>query len=327
MLRRIGVPHLKVCLLHYLTGRPVILFDRTAGIGDIICTFPAIIAFRKQHPEALLVYRVRRSFKVLVEMGRVADSIIDDDNSLSKSLIRNYKWILRPRLEDEKPQGRAHTHLVDDFSQTLGVIPASRQPRLYVSAKVSELQNRLVFPLRKDKQLVIGIHVGPSWRVREWTASGWQRLVELLHEQFNCVVLQLGSDEHTAAGTQMAPRIAGSLDWVNKFTLEQTIATLQLLDLFIGIDSGILHAAGAVGTPVVGLFGPINPRLRLPPENPAVAVTSSVPCLGCHHRLPVLHWFDNCPHSIACMRNITPEAVLDSISQLLAVVKQENKAV
>jgi ADP-heptose:LPS heptosyltransferase len=324
MLRRIGVQHLKVCFLHYFTGRPVILFDRTAGIGDIICTFPAIIAFRKQHPEALLVYRVRRSFKVLVEMGQVADSIIEDDNSLAKSLIRNYRWILRPRLEDERPQGREHAHLVDDFCQTLGVTPASRQPRLHVSAKALEVQNHFVVPLRKNQKLLIGIHVGPSWRVREWTASGWERLVKLLHDQFNCVVIQLGSDEHTATGTQMAPRIAGCLDWVNKFTLEETIATVQLLDLFVGIDSGILHAAGAVGTPVVGLFGPINPKLRLPQENPAVAVTSAVSCLGCHHRLPVLHWFDNCPHSIACMRNITPEAVLNSIRQLFAMVKQEN---
>ena len=38
---------------------------------------------------------------------------------------------------------------------------------------------------------------------------------------------------------------------------------LSLCELFVGINSGLLHLAGAVGTPSVGLFGPVDPALRL----------------------------------------------------------------
>ena len=95
---------------------------------------------------------------------------------------------------------------------------------------------------------------------------------------------------------------------------------LSLCDGFVGIDSGLLHMAGAVGTPAVGLFGPVDPALRLPPTTPAVAVTappSEVPCLGCHHRMPRLHWKTGCPHDIACMRQLSPDAVFDTVGTML----------
>lgn len=314
LIHRVGVHAIRK-----LRRRPVILFERHGGIGDVICTFPAVLALRERHPDAVFVYSVWKSFKSIVEMGRVVDQAIEKDWSadMPKVAYQDYDVCYQPWLEDEKPIGREHTHLVDDFAQTLKVTLKSRQPKLYVPAQVSQSVYQKMSLFLKRTRYTIGIQVGPSWHVREWTVKGWTRLVTLLRENFDCTVIQLGSDTHTAKGPVKAPRIPGTEDWVGKLSLEETVAMLEQISLFIGIDSGLLHAAGAVGTPSVGLFGPINPKFRLPPETPSIAITSNVPCLGCHHCLPRLHWQDGCPHNIRCMSELAPDEIFIACRKLL----------
>jgi ADP-heptose:LPS heptosyltransferase len=238
---------------------------------------------------------------------------------MPKVMHEDYDQCYQPQLEDERPQGREHIHLVDDFAQTLQVTPVSRQPKLHVPAALSQSLVKKLAPFSKTAKRVLGIHIGPSWRVREWTVEGWTNLAARLKKSFDCVVIQMGSDMDTAKGFVKTPRIAGTEDWVGKLSLEESVAALEQMDLFIGIDSGLLHAAGAVGTPTIGLFGPINPKLRLPPETPSLAIVSNVPCAGCHHRLPRLHWQDGCPHDIQCMTSLSAEEVFDAGVKLLKV--------
>lgn len=304
-----------------LRRKPVILFERHGGIGDIICTFPAVLALRERHPDAVFVYSVWKSFKSIAEMGRVADQVIERDWSedMPKLAYQDYDICYQPWLEDERPQGRDYVHLVDDFAQTLKVTVASRQPKLHVPEAVSRSLREKIAPFRKRTKYLLGIHVGPTWTVREWPVEGWTKLVARLRDQFDCTVMQLGSDNETGKGQVRAPRIAGTEDWVGVLTLEETAAAIEHLDLFIGIDSGLLHIAGAVETPTVGLFGAIDPKLRLPPVTPSIGVVANVPCLGCHHRLPRLHWRDGCPHDVQCMATLSAKEVFAACAKLLNV--------
>jgi ADP-heptose:LPS heptosyltransferase len=179
-------------------------------------------------------------------------------------------------------------------------------------------------PFSERAKHVLGIQVGPSWQVKEWTVEGWTKLVALLRDRFDCVVIQMGADMHTAKGFVRTPRIAGTVDWVGQ-SLDEAIAALEQLDLFVGIDSGLLHAAGAVGTPTVGLFGPTDPTFILPPETPSIGVVSDAPCLGCQHRLPPLHWRDGCPNNIQCMTGLAAENVLNACIKILGAVQGDTE--
>ena len=314
LLHRVGIRAIRL-----ISRRPVILFERHGGIGDIICTFPSVLALRERHPDALFVYSVWRSFKGIVDMGLVADRVVELDWSKEMPKVErsDYDVCYRPWLEDESPLGREQVHLVDDFARTLNVTLKSRQPRLHVPPRLSRSVREKLAPLRRRSKFIFGIHVGPSWPVREWTESEWTKLVAGLRANFDCTVIQFGADAHTAKGFVKAPRISGTEDWVGKLSLEENVAALAQTDLFVGIDSGLLHAAGAVSTPTVGLFGALNPVLRQPPESPTLPVTSAVGCLGCHHRMPRLHWEEGCPHSICCMSELSAGAVLSACGKLL----------
>jgi ADP-heptose:LPS heptosyltransferase len=290
--------------------RPVVLVFRLGGFGDVICTFPAVLALREQYPQAILVYASRPACRSLIEMSGCADEFLEAE--WLRPLIRLYEkcfdQVYEMRLEDEQPAGNAPMHLVDEFSRCLQVAPDSRQPRMRVP---ESLQNRLqeeYSNIRKGKGPLIGIQTGPSWPVRMWPEQHWERLTQLLCDQ-DATVIQLGADTHMGLANVQAERVPGTVDWVGRWTLEETAAAIAACDLFIGIDSGLLHIAGAVGTPTVGIFGPIDPTLRMPPETPSRAVFVPLACSGCHHRLPKLHWITGCPHEIACMNAVKPEDV------------------
>ncbi len=109
-----------------ISGRPVVLLDRHAGIGDIICTFPSVRELRKRHPDAIFVYNTWPAFKGIVEMGRVADRVVAWDQSWMRRLVDSFYAL---RLDDERPSGRGFVHLVDDFARSLSTLNSVRASR------------------------------------------------------------------------------------------------------------------------------------------------------------------------------------------------------
>ncbi len=92
-----------------------------------------------------------------------------------------------------------------------------------------------------------------------------------------------------------------------------TLADLAVLfaasRLFIGSDSGPLHVASLVGTPVVQLLGPTDPIENAPwSETPSRQVRVAVACSPCR---------SGCA-AATCMRSLTPDAVLAAARELLA---------
>jgi ADP-heptose:LPS heptosyltransferase len=303
-----------------------ILFQRHGSLGDVICTFPAVLALRQKFPGATIIYRVLPSLTRIVEMGGVADVIVTTPNWLGPPWPCRglFDIVLQPYLEDERPTGKPQdrpqdVHLVDAFCAKAGVTTSNRQPKLTVTPGMSARIRSRLFASASGKTILVAIHTSPAWRIREWTDEGWQELVSWLVNEHHAVVVQLGDVVHRKGRTVNVARIPGAMDCVGKFSLEEAAACIQACALFIGVDSGPLHMAGAVGTPCVGLFGAVNPALRLPPETPSIGVVADVPCLGCHHRLPIAHWEDNCPAEIACMRSLPVASVAAACDQLLSI--------
>jgi ADP-heptose:LPS heptosyltransferase len=297
-----------------------ILFQRHGGVGDVVCTFPAVLSLRQKFPGATIVYRVLPPFIPIVQMGRVADRIVPIHNwqlSLPPLCEGRFDMVFQPFLEDERSTGSRQMHLVDDFCALVGVSPSERQPRLAVSQGLGRRILSQVFPASSPGKPLVAIHTTPNWRVKEWSDGGWQALVSWLVNERHACVIQLGAAVYRKGGAVKVSRIEGAVDCVGRFSLEETAACIQACDLFIGVDSGPLHMAGAVGTPCVGLFGPVDPKLRLPPGTPSIGVVGDVPCLGCHHRVPIAHWQDNCPMEVACMKSLPIARVAAACDSLL----------
>ena len=215
-------------------------------------------------------------------------------------------------------------HLINDLAASCGFTVATRLPTLSPSSDLIA-KVRASYGL-DDKgtghQFVIGINPGPSWPVLEWEGSKWQKLINRIHSQYDAVIIQFGIIR--GDGSSDYNNLSGVKSVAGRLTGEEIVALIAICDLVISIDSGPVHVAGAVGTPVIGLFGPVDPASRLPPDSPAPALGlfSDVPCLFCHNRTPVIHWITGCPNHIACMKKLDEQIVFETVKSMLAPDKR-----
>jgi heptosyltransferase-3 len=209
-------------------------------------------------------------------------------------------------------------HLIDDLAESCGFALTTRQPKLYPSPGLIEMACTTygLESKRSRKCLLIGINPGPNWRIKEWEVRKWQKLVNKIHSEYKAVIVQFGTNK--GDGSSEYDSLTGVKSVAGRLNGAEIVALIASCDLIVSIDSGPVHVAGAVGTPVIGLFGPLNPNLILPPDLPVLGLFSDVPCLFCHNRTPVIHWFDGCPNDIACMKKLDEQTVFEAVKSMLA---------
>ena len=103
-------------------------------------------------------------------------------------------------------------------------------------------------------------------------------------------------------------------NFVGRTSLEETAALISQSKLFVGADSGLMHLACAVGTPVVGIFGPGNAAKWHPKGKDHSVVTENIECSPCTrfgYTVPTCHG------SYHCMRAIHLEKIINKISEYL----------
>jgi heptosyltransferase III len=160
---------------------------------------------------------------------------------------------------------------------------------------------------------------GGQAALKEWPASNWIRLAEVLSARGYTIVMTgaPGDKEKSnrlfdAANQQQIPLlvVAGLLN------LRQTGALLTSADLVISVNTGVMHMAAAVGVPLVALHGPTDP-VRWGPLSPNAinVVPSLVPA-----DVPVGYLnlgFEFPPGVPDCMGFISVEMVLDAIDEVM----------
>lgn len=291
--------------------RPVI-FSMYSGIGDIVCTFPAALELKKRHPKATFIYNCHPEYACLPRLGGVTAHV---SSTKQIGLIGHwYPFLLSGfyafASDDDNPNVAPSNVFIKDYGSRFGLTLDDAHPRLQNDPAVIDRVKSLLRKNEVGPGPLIVIHTGPTWPVKEWSGESWAALVRELGRHGFTKVVRLGTSGHLALGAMASEAIPGVVSLVDQLTLEESAALLSLGQFFIGIDSGLLHIAVAMGTPAVGLWGATSPRFLFSREDGRLFITSSVECQGCHHRVPRLHWMTGCPFDIKCMKAIGVEEVL-----------------
>jgi heptosyltransferase-2 len=145
----------------------------------------------------------------------------------------------------------------------------------------------------------VGVHLGAAYGpAKLWPLPRVIEFCRLLDGVDATAVLLGAPTDHGAAAAVLAAAPARSL--VGRDRPALLPAVLAELDVLVSGDTGVAHLAAALGTPVVTLFGPTDPRLSAP-RGRATVVTHAVPCAPCFYR--------RCPIEHPCLRGVTPEDV------------------
>ena len=94
----------------------------------------------------------------------------------------------------------------------------------------------------------------------------------------------LGSSGDVATCAEIAALAPGVTDLSGKTRLEDAIDLLAAARVAVSNDSGLMHIAAAVGTPVAALYGSTSPDDTPPLSPDAALLTLRLPCSPCHQR-------------------------------------------
>lgn len=234
---------------------------------------------------------------------------------------RSRKWSLRRRLltglglnllrQAPSVAWRSFT-AVEDF----GLAPDHGRPELWPAAPARRHLEGLLAPLPRPR---IGLAPGASRLTKRWPAASFAEAGAVLARRFSGSLVLVGGGEDRGTGEEVRGRLPEGLpvlDLSGRLSLPQAAAAIQGLDLLISNDTGLMHLATAVNTPVVAIFGPTTRELGFFPLGPKAAVIEH-PNLGC--RPCSLHGSAACPRGhFRCMLELPPERVIPPAEKFLA---------
>lgn len=266
--------------------------------GDVLMTTPVLRGLREKYPEVHVTYESRNPSAELLLHNPLIDRL--ETRPLNP---RDFDEFVELNRAYEDSPCRATKHAVDIFCEHALVRPSSKRLILQLT---EEERSRAAHTLQQDAPAegpLVGLglhaHCVPE---RSWPNDRWEQVAAQLLTA-GCKVMTFGGEREQGL---CAP---GVVNMMGRTTYRQAAALIEQCDLFVTVDTGLLHVAAAFGVPIVGLFGPIAPETRMPQEGPGEALTPvGVDCAPCTAR---------CVRRGECMLSIEPEAVTQAAGRLL----------
>jgi lipopolysaccharide heptosyltransferase I len=302
--------------------------------ADILAGHPhldeAIIFDRgRSHPLTPGAWRSMRRLRDLLR-GRRFDLVIDLQCLFRSGLMA---WATRaPRrvgLSDAREGARAfYTDVVQIprenmsasdrywlIAEALGLGSASKQFLFGLTRAELEWADG---QLRDQCGLRVAVHAGARWATKRWPAEYFAEVIRRMACDFGVSVVLIGGPAETAAAEQIESAVPGMcLNLVGQTTLKQLAALLTRVRLVLTNDSGPMHLASALGTPVAGLFTCTSPERARPYGDGHMLFATSVWCAA--------SYLKKCSR-LECMSELTPDRIWPELAGRLATLRTDAAA-
>ena len=227
--------------------------------------------------------------------------------------------------DEERWRGHYYTQVVQSVSgvrhridrdlealKPLGIQAVSKDPQLWLTPEEENSADQLLDQLGVQRsQSTVILQPGARYWFKAWPPERFAELADRLTSQYGCQVLIGGSDQDDDLAQQIRQMAKSrSIIMAGRTTIKQFAAIAKKSALFVGSDSGAMHVATAVGTPVVALFGPSNPAEWGPRGGAAEVIYKGLDCRTCFHPT-CLRGEQN------CMQLITIDEVIMAAARLL----------
>lgn len=229
---------------------------------------------------------------------------------------RKLGFLLTDQLKHTKQLGEKHElEYCLDFLQPLGLESGDKDLFMPIKAE-SEAWVDGVFAqqaIQKTDKL-LAINPGASCPSRIWLGERFAEVSRRLAEKYGFkVILVGGPKEMKIADIVLKSMQSSVVNLSGKTSLSQLASVLKRCDLLISNDSGPVHMASAVGTPVISIFSRnkkgINPTRWGPVGKKDKILHRTVGCIEC-----LAH---NCRKQFACLKAITVDDVLQAADEIL----------
>ena len=161
------------------------------------------------------------------------------------------------------------------------------------------------------------LFVGSRWESKGWFAAQVSSCASRIHERYGLDIVLLGSSSDAALAREAELSCAfGITNLVGHTSLKEAVGIIARARLAVGPDTGLMHIAVAVGTPVVSLWGATSPARSGPYGFEELVIRGKADCSPCYRK--------RCPIGRICMQSIDVEAIMAKVK--LALFRKRNDA-
>jgi lipopolysaccharide heptosyltransferase I len=320
------------------------LIIRLSSLGDIIHTLPAFSALRKNFPKAKISWVAEDKGKEILDLVPGIDEIIVASSPGWRKKIKNrnrvaldFQGLLKSGLivflsRARKRIGFHRKNLKEPlasffYTDKLKTILEDRHvisKNLKLLTKIGIHEDRYEFPLQvpedtresvrmklkdlgysQDKKLIV-YNLGAAWETKRWFPEKWAKLIEIVKNEKLFPVLLWGNEKERELA--LAVKKETGIPLAPFLTIKEVLALLKEAELLVSGDTFALQAACALSVPVVGIFGPTNPRRNGPFSPRDRIVYHQLECSPCYQR--------TC-RTMDCLKKISPEEVAVQVLQTL----------
>ena len=276
-------------------------------IGDAVLSTAVIHPLRKHFPDAHITFLVGpRAFDLLATDPNIDATLVYDNRGEHAGwrgrlrlvkVLRRDTFDLVVNLRDSLTarcigaehwgmvRGESNRHAVTRYLEVLqkhGIDTVDAHPRLHLTEDEQTLAHCFLTESGiPSERLLIGIHPGGNWVYKLWDAENYARVANALAKKRNATILLFAGPNERELQAQVANMMDVPPILVQTESLRHLAALISACDVYIGNDTGPMHIAAAVGTPVVALFGSTNP-IRSGPYGDKHTVVQSGIDLGCN---------------------------------------------
>jgi heptosyltransferase-1 len=278
----------------------IILFDRPRGL----------VAFWR----FLKTIRGRRFDLVLDLQRHLKSGLISrwsgapDRVGFHRSDAKEFNWLFNNRhiaaSGDNTPKILHYTK----FTEFLGIDPTPIEWNLQLTAEDYGRAERLLGGARRD----IGVlFVGSRWESKQWFAAQIAGAAAEIRRRHGLDVVFLGASADQALGNEAEAMVQGTvINLVGRTSLRDAVAIIARARFCLGPDTGLMHIAAAMGTPVVSLWGATDPVRTGPYGFGDLVIQGKAACSPCYRK--------HCSIGRICMQSIDVAATLAMIDKALA---------
>lgn len=208
-------------------------------------------------------------------------------------------------------------HLVHEVEFNLDALRALNIPIVSrrLAVPVDELSDAAAerFWIENDLagKTVVGLNPSGGWYTKRWPLDRFAALGDLIFESLDAVPLLIWGPGERADAQHIVDSMKHKALLIPQSNLILLAALLRRLTALVSNDSGPLHIAAAVGTPVVGLYGPTRPELQGPwGDGHQIVRLEELDCLGCNGVTCRIETHD-------CMKKLAVPAVFHALEKCL----------
>ncbi|MEM9754135.1 MAG: lipopolysaccharide heptosyltransferase II [Planctomycetota bacterium] len=302
-----------------------ILLIKPSALGDIVHALPVLRLLRRRYPEAKIAWLVNPSFANLLDghpdldelilfrrksigtipalvrelrrfrpdvtidlQGLIRTGLLALGSGANRRIGFGYARELAGLTYSQRIGGRQdERHAVERYLDVAEYLDCGRRPVEFVLPGES-----LDLPTKPYAVLI----PGTNWATKRWPVEQFAKLAGQLRER-GLMIVSSGSPNERP----LADAVGADVNLAGQTSIKQLVTLLRHAAIAVTNDSGPMHIAAAVDTPLLAAFGPTDPRRTGPFARLDDVVRLTLPCAPCLSR--------SCVHQ-TCLQTLPAERLL-----------------